>query len=182
MVLCHKNFLLHDLCETHGFVNARYCKSQILHHWTHHTVRISWWHNQRRTDNEEGSVHCSTISCIALVGSISIAYRLSNPFTFVASLENFWPKASDKLWAGSVDYRDIIQWLIPRLSFLVESRTINRTDSRTLASWMAREQDVVVFPSMVWCHSKCQMERVTYLHHPCHLTKYVCVMYRTNRQ
>lgn len=64
---------------------------------------------QRSTDNEGGSIHCSTISCIALVGSISIAYRLSNPFTFVASLENFWPKASDKLWAGSVDYQDIVR-------------------------------------------------------------------------
>jgi hypothetical protein len=48
-------------------------------------------------------VHCSTISWIALVGSISIADKLSNPLTFVASLENFCPKASDRLCAGSVD-------------------------------------------------------------------------------
>lgn len=43
---------------------------------------------------------------MALVGSISIAYKLSNPLTFVASLENFWPNASDRLWAGSVDYAE----------------------------------------------------------------------------
>ena len=49
-------------------------------------------------------VHCSIISCRELVGSISIAYRLSNPFTFVASLENFWPNASERLCAGSVVY------------------------------------------------------------------------------
>jgi hypothetical protein len=31
------------------------------------------------------------------LGSISIAYRLSNPLTFVASLPNFCENASDKL-------------------------------------------------------------------------------------
>lgn len=40
---------------------------------------------------------------MALVGSISIAKRLSKPFTFVASLENFCPNASERLCAGSVD-------------------------------------------------------------------------------
>lgn len=55
--------------------------------------------------SERGS-HCSTISCIALVGSISMAYRLLKPLTFVASLENFWPNASDRLCAGSVDYEN----------------------------------------------------------------------------
>lgn len=49
-----------------------------------------------------GHVHWSTISWIELEGSISIADRLSKPFTFVASLENFWPNASDRLCAGSV--------------------------------------------------------------------------------
>jgi hypothetical protein len=53
---------------------------------------------------EQRNAHCSTISWIELVGSISIAYRLSNPFTFVASLENFWPNASERLCAGSVDF------------------------------------------------------------------------------
>lgn len=37
------------------------------------------------------------------MGSISIAYRFLKPLTRVASFENFWPNASDKLWAGSVD-------------------------------------------------------------------------------
>lgn len=40
---------------------------------------------------------------MALVGSISIAKRFSKPFTFVASLENFCPNASERLCAGSVD-------------------------------------------------------------------------------
>jgi hypothetical protein len=40
---------------------------------------------------------------MALVGSISMAWRFSNPFTFVASLENFCPNASERLCAGSVD-------------------------------------------------------------------------------
>lgn len=62
-------------------------------------------------------LHCSTISWIALVGSISIAYRFSKPLTLVASFENFWPKASDRLWAGSVDYNNrglncVVQMLI----------------------------------------------------------------------
>src|SRR5690606_29222865 len=39
----------------------------------------------------------------------------------------FWLNASDRLCAGSV--------------------LIRRTDSRALASWMAREQDVVVLPT-----------------------------------
>jgi len=49
-------------------------------------------------------VQDSIISCKLPLGSISIANRLSNPFTFVASLPNFWENASDKLCAGSVDY------------------------------------------------------------------------------
>jgi hypothetical protein len=40
---------------------------------------------------------------MVLVGSISIADRLSKPFAFVASFENFWPKVSERLCAGSVD-------------------------------------------------------------------------------
>jgi len=55
-----------------------------------------------------------------------MAERLVNPLTRVASLLNFCPKASDKLWAGSVE--------------------IKSTLGRTLASWIAREQEVVVFP------------------------------------
>lgn len=58
---------------------------------------------------------------------ITIAYRLSKPFTSVASLENFWPKASDKLCAGSVE--------------------ISKTDSRTLESCTAKEHEVVVLPT-----------------------------------
>lgn len=45
----------------------------------------------------------SIISCKLELGSISIAYRLSKPLTLVASLPNFWEKASDRLCAGSVD-------------------------------------------------------------------------------
>lgn len=45
----------------------------------------------------------SIISCKLPFGSISIANRFSNPFTFVASFPNFWEKASDRLCAGSVD-------------------------------------------------------------------------------
>jgi hypothetical protein len=56
----------------------------------------------------------------------TIAERFVNPLTSVASLLNFCPKASDKLWAGSVE--------------------IKRTLGRTLANWIAREQEVVVFP------------------------------------
>lgn len=55
-------------------------------------------------EKERVDEHWSTISWIALVGSISIAKRLLNPLTFVASFENFWPKASERLCAGSVDY------------------------------------------------------------------------------
>src|SRR5271168_2356309 len=38
---------------------------------------------------EEEDAHASIISLMDPLGSISIAYRLSNPFTFVASLLNF---------------------------------------------------------------------------------------------
>ena len=48
-------------------------------------------------------VQFSIISCKLPFGSISIAKRLSKPFTFVASLPNFCEKASERLWAGSVD-------------------------------------------------------------------------------
>jgi hypothetical protein len=49
-------------------------------------------------------VQDSIISCKLPLGSISIANRLSNPLTFVASFPNFWENASDRLCAGSVDY------------------------------------------------------------------------------
>lgn len=48
----------------------------------------------------------SIISCKLPFGSISIAYKLSKPFTLVASLLNFWEKASERLCAGSVDFED----------------------------------------------------------------------------
>ena len=48
-------------------------------------------------------VQFSIISCKLPFGSISIANRLSNPLTLVASLLNFWEKASERLCAGSVD-------------------------------------------------------------------------------
>ena len=100
-----------------------------------------------KSDDEGCLLHCSTISWITLVGSISIAYRLSNPFTLVASLENFWPKASERLCAGSVDCGCAVN----RQSLFARSgqegrRTMSRTDSRHWASWMASEQDVVVLP------------------------------------
>ena len=56
-----------------------------------------------------------------------MALRLSIPFTLVASFPNFWSKASLRLCAGSVD--------------------ISNTLSRCLASWIAREHDVVVLPT-----------------------------------
>jgi hypothetical protein len=56
-----------------------------------------------------------------------MALRLSKPLMRRASLPNFWLKASDRLWAGSV--------------------LMSRTERRTLASWMAREHDVVVLPT-----------------------------------
>lgn len=37
------------------------------------------------------------MSCMDALGSISIAKRLSNPLTLVASLPNFWEKASERL-------------------------------------------------------------------------------------
>jgi hypothetical protein len=61
------------------------------------------------------------------LGSISMALRFVKPSTSLASLPNFCENASERLCAGSVE--------------------INRTERRTLASWMAREHDVVVFPT-----------------------------------
>ena len=45
------------------------------------------------------------------VGSISIALRLVKPFTLVASLPNFCEKASERLWAGSVDLGCRCEWM-----------------------------------------------------------------------
>ena len=56
-----------------------------------------------------------------------MADRFVKPSIKRASLPNFWEKASERLCAGSVDMR--------------------RTDLRCLASWMAREHDVVVLPT-----------------------------------
>jgi hypothetical protein len=86
-----------------------------------------------------------------LVGSISIAERLEKPFTLRASLPNFWPNASDKLCAtqthgqqlsGTCCIRDILQG-----EKVPGSVLMRRTDWRTLASWTAREHDVVVLPT-----------------------------------
>ena len=91
------------------------------------------------------NVHCSIISCNELVGSISMAYKFSNPFTCVASFENFWPNASERLCAGSVDCV-IVSGLHSVRGWGKGKRTMSRTDSRHDASWIAGEQDVVVFP------------------------------------
>ena len=56
-----------------------------------------------------------------------MALKFVKPFTSLASLPNFCENASERLCAGSVEMR--------------------RTDRRTLASWIAREHDVVVFPT-----------------------------------
>ena len=66
-------------------------------------------------------------SCMLPLGSISMALRFVKPSMSLASLPNFWLKASLRLCAGSVEMR--------------------RTDLRTRASWMAREQEVVVLPT-----------------------------------
>lgn len=50
-------------------------------------------------------VQPSTRSFIDAVGSISIAERFVKPLTRVASLPNFWEKASERLCAGSVELR-----------------------------------------------------------------------------
>lgn len=61
------------------------------------------------------------------MGSISITHKLSNPWTKVASWENYWSNASERLWAGSVD--------------------INKVFPLVLDNWIAIEDDVVVFPT-----------------------------------
>lgn len=40
-----------------------------------------------------------------------MANRLSKPLTLVASFENFWPNASDRLCAGSVDYQEMDEYI-----------------------------------------------------------------------
>jgi hypothetical protein len=94
-----------------------------------------------------------------------MANRLSNPLTFVASLENFWPNASERLWAGSVDC-GMYTIQCTDLAWL-RIRTMRRTDWRHLASWMASEHDVVVFPKVQYNYqteSQYRMTR-TYQHH-----------------
>ncbi len=66
-------------------------------------------------------------SCTLPLGSISIALRFEKPSIKRASLPNFWLNASLRLCAGSVE--------------------MSSTERRTFASWMAREHDVVVFPT-----------------------------------
>lgn len=56
-----------------------------------------------------------------------MALKFVKPSINLASLPNFCENASDRLCAGSVEMR--------------------RTERRTFASWIAREQDVVVFPT-----------------------------------
>ena len=105
---------------------------------------------------------------MALVGSISIANRLSKPLTFVASLENFCPNASERLCAGSVDYMP--GWICDIHMNASFGRTISSTDSRTCDSWMAREQDVVVLPRYkIPVIVQCQRGMETHLRHPFHL-------------
>ena len=70
---------------------------------------------------------CPSHSCILPFGSISMALRFVKPSISLASFPNFCEKASDKLCAGSVEMRS--------------------TERRTLASCIAREHDVVVFPT-----------------------------------
>lgn len=56
-----------------------------------------------------------------------MADRFVKPLTRVGVLENFWEKASDKLWAGSV--------------------LINKTDFRWRDNWIANEHEFVVLPT-----------------------------------
>lgn len=92
-------YSLHDLRKAHRLVHTRNRKRQILHHCAHPTALVSctdpsagWFSTPHKAN-----VHDSIISCRLPLGSISIAYRLSNPLTFVASLPNFCENASDKL-------------------------------------------------------------------------------------
>ena len=80
-------------------------------------------------------VHCSTISWMALVGSISIAKRLSKPLTFVASFENFWPNASDKLCAGSVDCVQKVNLQVDQTGMLPSSQSIGRIHGKMPIEW-----------------------------------------------
>jgi hypothetical protein len=70
------------------------------------------------------------------LGSISMALRLVKPLISRASFPNFCEKASERLCAGSVEMRS--------------------TERRTLASWMASEQEVVVFPTPPFPPTKIQ--------------------------
>jgi hypothetical protein len=52
--------------------------------------------------------------------SLTMAYKFLKPLTSDGTLENFWLKASEMLWAGSVEMMSTL--------------------SRTLANWVAKQQ------------------------------------------
>jgi hypothetical protein len=93
---------LHDFCKPHRFVHTGNGKRKILHHRSHPSALIGW-NFSYMAHPVECDIQLSIISCKLPLGSISIANRLSNPFTLVASLPNFCENASDRLCAGSVD-------------------------------------------------------------------------------
>lgn len=114
----------------------------------------------------------SIISWIEPVGSISMANKLEKPVTRVGDLLNFWPNASLRLWAGSVeilikwrfwnsiniqrDFKEAQIWEgIPSIHLhslqspapLFSIQLYNNTLSRTFDNWTAREQEFVVLPT-----------------------------------
>ena len=81
----------------------------------------------RQASRFSPSKYSSGNSLKPALGSTSMAYKFLNPFTNIGTLLNFWSKASEILWAGSVE--------------------IIKTVSRIFANCVATEQEHVVFPT-----------------------------------
>ncbi|SRR5258706_6062403 len=97
--------LLHNLGKAHGLVYTRDGYCQILDNRRDCSTLFGTLGMELRPypKGREFVEPLLIISWREDVESISIAYKLSKPLTLVASLLNFWPKASDRLCAGSVD-------------------------------------------------------------------------------
>ena len=136
--------LLHDFRKPHCFIDPRDCKGKVLHHCTHQTILISL---------QEFSKH-----------AFIVGWAHNAPLSLVKSSQGLSPLHIDwrslslelRLWRifAQMHLKDYEQglWTILRAYLNFWRRNINgpltisSTDSRQDASWMANEQDVVVFP------------------------------------
>src|SRR5437764_1978174 len=126
--------LFHDFGKVHCFIDTRDRKCQILHHSTHGIVRCVIYSYHSFGEN--------------YFAQSFLEWRMWDRFPWPTSYRTHSPYERPSRTSDQMHLKDCAlisatakTWEIPG------SVLMRRTDSRTLESWTASEQDVVVLPT-----------------------------------